>query len=163
VWHHAPQSECSLIWIERPKHPQQAWFLAKAGFGYADEDDATLLEMQGKQRAVWIRHDFDMKDAFKVESLDLEALYDDGFVAFLNGHEVVRANVSGDISKADLKNVKAKGHEAKKFEKFSIKDPKQWLQDGQNVLAIVGVNTEIDSTDFSLHPLLSCKVGGPSF
>jgi len=90
----------------------------------------------------------------------LEALYDDGFVAFLNGHEVARANVTGNIGKIDVEKLGVKNHEAEKFESFAVKNPKRWLRNGKNVLAIVGVNIKIDSSDFSLHPSLNCKIGG---
>jgi len=160
VWHDDPLTACSLVWIEHPKPLRQVWFAAKAGFGYSDGDDATVLDMRNKERAVCIRHAFELKDWSKVESLELSALYDDGFVAFLNGHEVVRANVKGELSDTKVENLKAKSHEAKKFETFVIEDPKRWLRGGENVLAIIGINTKLASTDFSLHPSLSCKTEG---
>ena len=148
------------MWIERPKNPQQAWFEAQAGFGYSDDDDATVLEMMGKHRAVYVRHAFRLSRSAKIDSLKLNVLYDDGFVAFLNGHEIVRANVEGDIEQTDLDKLDVKNHEAKKFETFAIKAPKKWLRNGENVLAIVGVNKSIDSTDLSLHPSLKCIKDG---
>ena len=160
VWHSNPQSECSLVWIEQTRNPQQAWFEAEAGFGYSDGDDATFLEMRGSHRAICIRHAFNLTNSKNIDSLDLQVRYDDGFVAFLNGHEVVRASVEGDIGQTDIKDLDVESHEAKKFENFSIKDPQRWLQDGENVLAIIGVNREIDSSDFSLHPSLNCKKSG---
>lgn len=160
VWHHDPLTECSLVWIERPNNPQPGWFEAKAGFGYSDDDDATVLEMKGQHRAVYIRKVFSLTNALEVDSLSLDVLYDDGFVAFLNGHELVRAGVSGDIGKANWKNVAVENHEAKKFETFANEDFGRWLRDGENVLAIVGLNKDIDSTDLSLHPSLKATVGG---
>ncbi len=156
VWHQDPLTECSLVWIEHPKHRAKAWFAAKAGFGYSDGDDATHLDMRNKERSLCIRHAFTLKDPSQVESLELSVLYDDGFVAFLNGHEVVRANVKGKIREAKVESLEVESHEAENFETFAIEDPKRWLQNGENVLAIVGVNTKLASTDFSLHPSLNC-------
>jgi len=160
VWHGNPQNECSIVWIERPRRPQRVWFEAEAGFGYADGDDATELEMKGEHRAVFIRHDFELADPTTVESLNLDVLYDDGFVAYLNGHEIVRANVIGSVLDGGIENLKLNGHEAEEFESFAIEDPQRWLRPGQNVLAIVGINTNIDSSDFSLHPSFKSKIDG---
>lgn len=160
VWHQDPLTKCSLVWIEHPKPPLRSWFTAKAGFGYSDGDDATVLEMKGKMRSVCVRHAFKLSNWSKLESLELKVLYDDGFIAFLNGHEVVRANVTGDVKQSDFENLDAESHEAKKFETFTIEDPKRWLQGGENVLAIVGINTKLKSTDFSLHPSLNCTTDG---
>ena len=160
VWHSNPQKECSIVWIERPESKSKNWFEAKAGFGYGDDDDETVLKMRGKHRAVYIRRAFELTDSTRIDALDLDVLYDDGFVAFLNGHEVVRANVSGNIEKANWKKIKAEDHEAEEFETFSIEDPDKWLREGQNVLAIIGVNKSIKSTDFSLHPSLKSKTDG---
>ena len=160
VWHHDPLTECSIVWIERPNTPPQGWFEAEAGFGYSDDDDATILKMKGQHRVVYIRQAFTLADPSKVESLNLNALYDDGFVAFLNGHEIVRAGVSGDISKTSLKRIKVENHEAKKFETCAVEDFGRWLRNGENVLAIAGINKDIDSTDLSLHPELRGTIDG---
>lgn len=155
VWHDDPLTKCSVVWIEHPQPRPKAWFAAQAGFGYGDEDDATLLDMRNKERVLCIRHSFKLKDHSKVDSLELDVLYDDGFVAFLNGHEVVRANVTGDINADEIKQLKVKSHEAEKSETFAIKDPKRGLRNGENILALVGLNTKLASTDFSLHPSLN--------
>lgn len=154
VWHEDPLTTCALVWIEHPKPQRQTWFAAKAGFGYSDGDDETVLDMQNKDRTVCIRRAFTLEDISRVKRLELSVLYDDGFVAFLNGHEVVRANVTGDVNAGKAADLKAENHEAKNFETFMIEDPKQWLRSGKNVLAIVGLNTKLASTDFSLHPAL---------
>jgi len=160
VWHHRPQSECSLVWIEQPASPQMVWFEAEAGFGYGDGDDTTILEMAGKHRDVYIRYKFEVANLSQVEGLNLEILYDDGFVAFLNGHEVARSGVVGDIGKTKVSKLDVENHEAKEFEAFAIEDGKRWLQKGENILAIVGLNVKKGSSDFTLHPALVCQVDG---
>jgi len=158
VWHHDPLTECSVVWIERTNDPLQGWIEAQAGFGYSDDDDATVLEMKGQHRAVYIRRAFSLTNALEVDSLHLDVLYDDGFVAFLNGHEVVRAGVKGDIGKTKLKKMEVENHEAKDFETFALEDFGRWLRDGENVLSIVGLNTNLSSTDLSLHPSLKSTI-----
>ncbi len=150
-----------FIGLDRtPQAPSAELVRGKAGFGYSDNDDATVLEMQGKHRAVYVRRAFKVSNSAEIDALNLDVLYDDGFVAFLNGHEVARANVSGNVINANLKEIKVENHEAEKPETFSLENPSQWLRDGQNVLAIIGVNKSIDSTDLSLHPSLKSMSKG---
>ena len=57
-------------------------------------DDATVLAgMQNTYATVYVRREFNVTDASAITGLELSVSYDDGFVAFLNGTEVARANV----------------------------------------------------------------------
>lgn len=118
----------------------RSWKTGKAGFGYGDGDDATTIDMRGKFSAVRIRHVF---EAEADEELVLRINYDDGFVAWLNGEEVLRKGVS--------KN-RVESHEASGFEHFSLRGAK--LRQGRNLLAIEGRNTNLTSSDFTLDPVL---------
>ena len=84
VWHSNPQKECSIVWIERPESKSKNWFEAKAGFGYGDDDDETVLKMRGKHRAVYIRRAFELTDSTRIDALDLDVLYDEFFALFLD-------------------------------------------------------------------------------
>jgi hypothetical protein len=78
--------------------------------------------------------------------------YDDAFIAYLNGHEVVRAGIklgSGRNAR-DIKTHNAKG----RYDYFPFKDYDKYLKDGTNVLAIEGHNKDLESTDFTLDPYL---------
>jgi len=71
------------------------WPLGKAGFGYGDGDDATVLgNMQGRFSRVQIRTEFVLNNLENVNRLYLYVDYDDGFVAYINGKEVTRRNVA---------------------------------------------------------------------
>ena len=64
----------------------------KAGFGYGDDDDATVIpDMQGRYACVFFRHRFSMAEI--PASLVLMMRVDDGCVVWLNGHEVARLHV----------------------------------------------------------------------
>jgi hypothetical protein len=129
-----------------------AWESGPAGFGFGDGDDATILvDMAGNYLTVFIRKRFPVADAAKVTSLKLTVNYDDGFIAYLNGVEVARSNVStpGFSTPADA------GHEAGSPEDFPIANPSNVLRTGVNVLAIEGHNATLASGDFSLAPSLS--------
>jgi len=79
--------------------------------------------------------------------MTLNIRYDDGFVAYLNGkeNEIERKNFSG----TPYWNSKASGgHEASGLEPITVTNNINSLQQGDNILAIQGLNTSKTSTDF---------------
>ncbi|MBI4605110.1 MAG: lamin tail domain-containing protein [Planctomycetes bacterium] len=134
-----------------------AWEEGPSGIGYGDGDDATLLtDMEGSYLAVFARRRFQVADASKVESLALWVDYDDGFIAYLNGVEVARANVA----EAGASGAAGGSHEAGVPEEFPIPAPAALLRTGINVLAVEGHNSDLASSDFSLAPSLSGALAG---
>jgi hypothetical protein len=78
--------------------------------------------------------------------------YDDAFIAYLNGKEVVRTGV-GIGSGRNARNIKS--HDAGgKYYYFAFKDFEKYLRDGVNVIAIEGHNKDLESSDFTLDPYL---------
>jgi len=51
--------------------------------------------MEDNYVSVYIRRTFEVADPEALEELVLSVWYDDGFVAYLNGAEIARNNVSG--------------------------------------------------------------------
>jgi len=91
------------------------------------------------------------------ESRRQRVKYDDGFIAYLNGREIIRAGVrSGSGARAS--NVEE--HERKSWEYFRIDNHGSLLRKGTNVLAIEGHNEETDSPAFTLHPSLVVRASG---
>lgn len=130
----------------------RGWKKDKAGFGYGDGDDRTVLkDMPGKYSRLYIRREFELSDPTAAKSLLLAINYDDAFIVWLNGHEVHRVNVKSGRG-AGAKSIGS--HEAGGTELIALKDASKWLKPGRNVLAIEGHNTSISSSDFSLDPWL---------
>ncbi len=127
------------------------WPSGLAGFGYGDEDDRTELDdMRGNYRGIKIRHVFEIHNPERVDELHLYVRFDDGFVAYINGQEVVREKIfdEGNQWVAD-------DHEADEFEHFAIDIAAGLLVAGDNIIAIAGINRSFDSSDFSLDPVLA--------
>ncbi len=131
------------------------WRTGPGGFGYGDGDDRTLLfTMRDAYSSVFIRKKFVIEDVSSIAGLELSVLFDDGFVAYINGVEIKRNN----FSRAPFYDQVADGnHEASEFELFNLDDSIQFLQPGENVLAIVGFNVKRTSSDFSLAANLFSK------
>lgn len=151
VWHYLAGQDPPDNWDDPDFEESADWKKGQAGFGYGDGDDATILDMQGKYTRVYIRSDFEGPPVDKVQRLALNVAYDDAFIAYLNGEEVLRAGIKEGRG-AGVKSVS--GHSASGFELMELKDWEKHLRPGRNVLAIEGHNTKITSSDFTLHPVL---------
>ncbi len=136
-----------------------SWSSGVPGFGYADEDDVTVLEdMRSEYSRVYLRTSFDPKQLSGLSDVQLAMRYDDGFIAYLNGVEVTRSSI-GSGSGPDADEIDS--HEAKEWELFPLgsgADLVSRLGEGPVVLAIEGHNKTKSSSDFSLAP---CLVGPP--
>jgi len=146
-------------------HPPEAWTRSDfdvsqwnsgpPGFGFGDRDDQTVLsDMRGKYQVIYIRKTFDREAVGETSELGLMIDYDDAFIVYLNGVEVLRVGVGkgrGDDAEGILE------HEAQGLEYFPIENHRLHLRDGVNSLAIEGHNAYIDSSDLSLNPVLTAK------
>lgn len=152
TWQYLAGSKPAFGWQD-PGFTSPAWLTGPSGFGYSDNDDATQIpDMRNKFKYICIRQDFDLSGLENPNLFRLKVSYDDGFIAYLNGREVVRANVESGFLET------ARGitpHEAqKKFETFALKIPPGVLKAGKNALSIEGYNDDLDSSDFTLNPSL---------
>lgn len=89
-------------------------------------------------------------------TMQMRIRYDDAFIAYLNGVEILRKGIKEGSGK-DAKGIE--NHDAKDEEVFDIdKKFNRHLKSGKNILAIEGHNHAIDSSDFTLHPKFWVKV-----
>lgn len=136
-----------------PEFEDARWKSGKAGFGYGDDDDRTHLKsMRGRYTSVQIRRSFIVASPDAIADLFLYVLFDDAFIAYLNGLEIARSGVSERNGKRIIEE-----HEADDFDVFSITNPSRLFREGINVLAVEGFNRSIKSSDFSLHPVLTTQ------
>lgn len=150
VWSYLAGSDPEFGW-HRPSFDSSSWPVGPAGFGYADEDDATLLEdMRGNYERVYLRAALDLESLADVEELGILISYDDAFILYLNGVEMCRRGLEGNGAKA----TKVKSHEGGNFEYIAFLDWRETLEKESNVLAIEGHNTSANSSDFTLWPIL---------
>jgi hypothetical protein len=158
-----PKSEPATNWRFNDFN-DSAWLTGKSGFGFGDDDDATKIP---DAACVFIRKKFTVTNPSEIAQLILHIDYDDGFVAYLNGQEIVRANMDDRGQYPPYNALATNQHEAIIYqgmnpEKFIITNPAALLKVGENVLAIQGHNIFSTSTDFSLIPFLSIGTNEPS-
>jgi len=127
------------------------WKTGKAGFGYGDDDDETVLDdMEGKYLSVFIRREFELPEKAELKGLGLLINFDDAFVLHANGRRLFHSsNLTVDEKTGEVTVV---NHEANGAEFFSLSEYASAFRTGKNVIAIQGINTKLDSTDFTLDP-----------
>jgi len=113
-------------------------------------------EMYGQNTTCYVRIPFSATgDEIKnLDGVRLSVRYDDGFVAYLNGTEVARANVSA----TPQWDTNAEGNHEADGQNFDvvidISDYAFVLVEGMNVLAIQGLNVSATSSDFIISAVL---------
>ena len=133
-----------------------AWLTGPTGIGYDDGDDATRLDdMKGSYVTVYARKAFTLNRPDVYKKLELTVDYDDGFVAYLNGTEVVRRKM-GAAGTAVNKDTLAESHDAGASETIVL--PIGTLVNGRNVVAVEIHNTAITSSDLSFIPSLTASL-----
>lgn len=153
----AEPSQPQDAWRQLAFMENQSWVPCKTSIGYGDGDDATVLgDMQGHYTSIFLRRTFVWKPSEARQPLHLRIRVDDGCVLWLNGHQIVRKYVpDGELRFSDT----ALNHEAEAvFEEVSIPGAEQWLQAGDNVLAVHVLNSAKDSSDLSFD--LELRAGG---
>ena len=114
--------------------------------------------MRNNYTTVFIRKTFELEDPAAIEELTLIMDYDDAFVAFINGEEIARSNNAPDGA-VDYESTSTSNHEAgDDLDRFNISMDK--IRAGANVLAVLGINGNLSSSDFSLIPVLTSTLAG---
>ncbi len=142
-------------------YSDSAWLEGRTGIGYGDDDDATELEdmRQAAGNAgyltVYLRKSFTVSDPAALDQLILSVDFDDGFVAYLNGTEIARENVTG--ANPLFSDAASNDHEAGEPEEYDVTARKALLVPGENVLAIELHNASRSSSDASMIPRLIAR------
>ena len=154
IWrYNVPDTELASDWNTNSFN-DGSWTLGQGGFGYGDGDDGTVLD---QATSVYFRKSFNVGDITKFSKAILNADYDDGFVAYLNGVEIARSdNLSnyGTIVPFDAST--SYDHEAALYsggypEEIILDSSSlsSTLINGQNTLAIQLHNFGTSSSDLS--------------
>ena len=103
-------------------------------------------KMYNGNNSCYIRIPFTFNgDPSNFNFMTLKIRYDDGFAAYLDGDLIKQINFTG----TPIWNSNASGgHEAAGLESISVSDYLSSLKQGNNILAIHGLNTSNTSTDF---------------
>lgn len=159
-----PDATTSLTWMT-PGFSDAAWLSGPGGIGYADADDGTAVP--NPTSVVYMRRTFTITDAAAIQYLLLHVDYDDGFIAYLNGNEIARSNITGapaynSFADADREAVMYGGGNPEAFViGKSVYQP--LLITGANVLSIEIHNKSATSSDLTCRPFLTAGIGSTAY
>jgi hypothetical protein len=85
-----PSSQGSLDWSDKT-YNEASWPVGASQIGYGDNDEATIIS--DLALTAYFRYHFDVLNASSFGSLDLDLIYDDGAIVYLNGAEIWRINM----------------------------------------------------------------------
>jgi hypothetical protein len=111
-------------------------------------------QMSGVNATAYLRIPFSVANPATVQSLTLRMMYDDGFVAYLNGQEIARRNAPATPQWNSAATASHPNYQALVFEDINTTDHLNALLTGSNLLAIQGLNQGSSDTDFLIRPEL---------
>jgi hypothetical protein len=120
-------------------------------------------QMYGRNTSCYIRIPFTISadEMANINFMTLKMRYDDGFIAYLNGVEVARRNFSGTPSWDSSASAQNDDSAAVTFEDIDISGFIGDLQQGENLLAIHGLNISPTSSDFLISAELTAGDSTP--
>ena len=130
----------------------RTWRFGTGSFGYGDGDDTTVVDLRGKAFSLYLRTEFHLTEAQSRAGGPwiLEVDFDDGFVAYIDGREVARANLGAAGERIGHGRAADTFSEAGEPVAFPV-PASQGLEPGRHVLALQGHNVSLGSSDFTLR------------
>lgn len=140
-----------------------AWIAGRSPTGFEDspENYAALIQtnvrdaMRGKNTACYLRQEFTVDDPAALSNARLRINYDDGFFVWINGRLVATRNAPA----APVWNAAATANhpdtDALVAEEIPLADAD--LRAGRNVVAILGLNQSLTSSDFLIRAIVEAQ------
>jgi len=163
VWRYfLPTTSIGTNWT-KASYNDVSWPSGTGGWGYGDGDDNTVLP--NPTVTVYVRMPFIVIDTAVIGSAFLHMDYDDGFVMYLNGKELTRANIGITGQPPAVEDLAYEEHEALMYQGMtpegffiSEKDLKQAITNGINILAVEVHNNDSLSDDMTCRPYLTFAI-----
>jgi len=132
-------------WMQ-PGFDDSGWMDGTMPLRYGDGTGGTVLDdMMNSYPVVYLRSRFDASQVEQLDRLLMQIDYDDGFVLWINGQEVIRRNAPASMGHSDFATDL---HESGSFESFA-QDPEALnLVEGENTWAVQAFNISLESSDF---------------
>jgi hypothetical protein len=147
-----------------------AWISGIGGVGFEASSGYEALinidlreQMYNRNASCYIRTAFTFTSSqSQFNSVILRMRYDDAFVAYINGIEVARRNFTGEPSWDSRATASHSDSAAIVFEDIDISSHIGALRQGDNILAVHGMNSSASNPDFLISVELTASTGGSS-
>jgi hypothetical protein len=118
-------------------------------------------QMQNANASAYVRVPFAVNDPSSVSAMTLKMKYDDGYVAYLNGTEIARRNLTGSVGSPVAHNASAASDRANNlaltFEDVDVSAFTHLLVSGSNVLSIQALNSSAGDPNLLAVPQLEFR------
>ena len=129
------------------------WSTGASPFRYGDGSGGTVLsDMEDSYSTVFLRKQFSVTNASAINELSFEVDYDDGFMVWINGTEVLN---QGGVNNPAYDDLASTQHESGTQETFTISNASQFLVDGENIIAVMMFNATLSSSDIMFNARMS--------
>src|ERR1035437_7991283 len=139
-----------------------AWANSQAAFYYENSPGSStaysgntdLTDMFGNYTCIFLRQPFVVTNIYDLAAMQIAALSDDGYIAWINGQEVGRFNMpAGDVPYNGLASPALA--EPIPWWTNTVSDLQSFLVPGTNVFAVQAFNCSLSgSSDFIINPAL---------
>ncbi|MCF7972977.1 MAG: CotH kinase family protein [Phycisphaerae bacterium] len=166
-----PSGSISDAWTGAGFFSERDWMTGAGTIGYDTEGayrdliDTDLGDrMSQGQTGCYIRAHFNnaIEDMTPYDIMTLRMRYDDGFVAYLNGVEVARSHAPMSLSWNAVATAEIPDGAAIDYQDFDLSSHLTALKQGQNILAIHGLNLGPGDSDFLISFELVIENSPPS-
>ncbi len=144
-----------------PGFDDSAWPMGVAPFRYGDGEGGTqITDMRYNYSVLYFRGSFNAFNAHLVTKLTINTIYDDGFILWINGTEVLRKNAPAiPANDAFAPSVISDGVWGTDI----VSVEPGILVEGKNTLAVQGFNVNLESSDFYFDVSISADAIVPEF
>lgn len=157
------QSMAEYLQWNMPNFAANGWLQGPGpwGYGYSNVQSETPAD----RYSIFMRKEFNIKDTSKIMAAVFHAFYDDGFIMYINGYEVIRENIihngvkpywNMSAFRAHTSDIEMSGAQAKDF----TIAPALWkalLVNGKNTIALQ-VHNFWDHMPMLIQPWLSLAI-----
>jgi len=151
-------STISTNWIT-DEFDDSDWTSGNAPFRYTDGTGGIVLsDMQNNYSTLYLRTTFNATNTQNIKEVQISVNYDDGFVIWMNGSEVLRQNAPATLNNNSLATF---DHESGTPATFIIDSSKIDLFEGVNTICVQGLNVLISSSDFYFDMSINASLSLP--
>jgi hypothetical protein len=155
VTYFAAQEEPPSDWF-MPEFDDSSWTVDTNMIGYGESMQQTTVSKETK--SLYLRYKINFTNPQDIEKLSFIADYDDGYIAYLNGKEILRVNVSNTVKYPAFDDITTRSHETQYYQQYPVYGYyldtlvlDTCLVEGENIFAVHVLNDSLNGSDLHFY------------